>query len=296
VKHQLLTYALLVSGVALLLLAWAPGGVPIAYAAPLAALTPTAEPPTRTPMPGGTPVPTLPPRPTVPPTDTPGPTNTPKPRPTREPNTERADPAVTKAANPSEARIGDIVDFTITVTNHGGETADDVVVTDVLPDFLDVVDSNTSKGTIATSGRTVVITIGEVAPNEVVTIHIRAQVNAQARPPGGRNSVTLTASNNSDDRSNNTSGVAISILAPAASPTVAPTEPPGTPPGGEPTTTPAVAGGSTKPGQPAARGRPNLPRTGAGDERPEASWPLALLGFAAIALSLLLRGRGAKKL
>src|SRR5262245_15014832 len=120
VKHLLLMFALLVSGMALLLLAWGPGGAPSAYARPLAALTPTAEPPTRTPTPRP---PTLPPRPTVPPTSTPGPITTPQP--TREPRTERADPAVTKSVSPSEARIGDIVDFTITVTNHGGETADD---------------------------------------------------------------------------------------------------------------------------------------------------------------------------
>ena len=144
---------LLAAGALLLLLAILPG-VPAAYAIPVAALTPTVEPPTRTPTPGPTSTPTAPPRPTVPPTDTPGPINTPQPRPTREPETERADPAVTKAASPSEARIGDIVDFTITVTNHGGETADDVVVTDELPDFLDVIEANASKGTIAISGRT----------------------------------------------------------------------------------------------------------------------------------------------
>jgi uncharacterized repeat protein (TIGR01451 family) len=297
VKQSIAQGTLLIVGALLLFLAWAPGVVPAAYALPLAALTPTAEPPTRTPPPtaGGTPVPTLPPRPTLPPSDTPGPTNTPKPRPTGEPGTDHADPAVTKAVSPSEARIGDIVDFTITVTNHGDKTADDVVVTDVLPDFLDVAESNTSKGTIATSGRTVVITIGPVAPGEEVLIHILARVNAQAQPPGGRNSVTLTSSNNSDDLGNNTSSIALSILAPAASPTATPIEVSGTPAGGLPTATPEVAGGSARPSQPAAPGRPKLPSTGAGDERPAASWPLALLGLSAIVLSLVLRRRGARK-
>jgi uncharacterized repeat protein (TIGR01451 family) len=270
----------------LILLAMAPA-VPAAYAIPLAALTPTAEPPTRTP-PGGTSQPTLPPRPTIQPTTQP-PAGTPK------PGTERADPAVTKAVSPSEARIGDIVDFTITVTNHGGETADDVVVTDQLPDFLDVVESNTSKGTITTSGRTVVTTIGSVAPGEVVIIHIRAQVNAQALPPGGRNSVSLMSSNNSDDPDNNVGSVAITILTPAASPTVAPTEVLATPSSAAPTAISAGAGASNSPAQ-TRPARPSLPATGAGDDHLGTTWPLALLGFTMILLSLLLRRRGARKL
>jgi uncharacterized repeat protein (TIGR01451 family) len=202
---------------------------------------------------------------------------------------------VTKSVSPSEARIGDIVDFTITVTNHGGETADNVVVTDELPDFLDVVDTGTSKGTIATNGRTVVTTIGSVAPNEVVIIHIHAQVNAQALPPGGGNSVSLTSSNNSDNPINNADSVIISILTPAASPTLTPAEVLGTPAGEAPAAQPASAGSSIRPNRPAAPARPNLPATGAANERADASWPLALLGLAAIALSLSLRWRGAKK-
>jgi uncharacterized repeat protein (TIGR01451 family) len=292
VKHPLLMYALLVSGVALLLLAWAPGGAPSAYARPLAALTPTVEPPTRTPTPGPTSTPTAPPRPTVPPTDTPGPINTPQPQPSREPETERADPAVTKAASPSEARIGDIVDFAITVTNHGGETADDVVVTDELPDFLDVIEANASKGTIAISGRTVVTTIGTVAPGEIVTIRIRTRVNEQAQPPGGRNSVTLVSSNNSDDPINNTDSITLGILTSAGNPTIRPTEVLGTPVSEAPNATPA--GGSNQPSQPAPA-PPRLPVTAAGGDHPGASWPLALLGLTAIALSLSLRRRGSNK-
>jgi uncharacterized repeat protein (TIGR01451 family)/MYXO-CTERM domain-containing protein len=214
---------------------------------------------------------------------------------TPKPEKERADPAVTKSVSPSEAQIGDIVDFTITVTNHGGETADDVVVTDQLPDFLDVVDAQTSKGTIATSGRTVVTTIGSVAPDEVVIIHIHAQVNAQALPPGGRNSVSLTSSNNSDNSDNNSASVMISILTPATSPTAMPTELPGTPAGNAPTVAPAGAASSGKPDHPPVA-PPKLPATGAGDDGSDTSWQLALLGLAAIALSLSLRRRGTSKL
>jgi uncharacterized repeat protein (TIGR01451 family) len=288
VNRSTIRFVLLVFGGMLILLAMAPA-VPAAYALPLAALTPTAEPPTRTPL-GGTPGPTLPPRPTVQPTATP---DTPPTSSTPKPATERADPAVTKSVSPSEARIGDIVDFTITVTNHGGETADDVVVTDELPNFLDVTGSSTSKGTIATNGRTVITTIGTVAPGEIVIIHIQAQVNAQALPPGGRNSVSLMSSNNSDDPDNNTDSINIAILTPVASPTTTPTEVLATPNSAAPTVT--SAGASNRPAQ-AAPAQPNLPATGAGDDHLRTSWPLALLGLAMIACSLLLRRRGTSKL
>jgi uncharacterized repeat protein (TIGR01451 family) len=202
---------------------------------------------------------------------------------------------VTKAVSPSEARIGDVVDFTITVTNHGGETADDVIVTDELPDFLDVVETGTSKGTITTNGRTVVTTIGSVAPGEIVIVHIRAQVNAQALPPGGRNSVSLSSSNNSDDPDNNTDSITLNILTPATSPTTMPTEVLATSAGDAPTAAAAGASASNRPGQAAPPARPNLPATGVGDDHLRTSWPLALLGLAMIALSLFLRRRSTSK-
>jgi uncharacterized repeat protein (TIGR01451 family) len=296
VRLSLTKYTLLAVGLALLLLAGAPGLAATAHAIPLAALTPTAEPPTRTspPAPTATTVPTgnatatLPPRPTVFPTDTAPPTNTPKPRPTDDSKPERADPAVTKAVNVDQARIGDVVVFTLTVTNHGGETADDVVVTDTLPEFLDVVDANASKGAIAVDGRTVVITIGTVAPGEVIVIHIRARVNERAQPPGGRNSVTLTTSNNSDDPANDIDSVDITILPPSDT-TATPAASAEAPTAGSPTVAPGAAAPTavTRP--------PNLPNTGAADSPAGSSWPLALLGLAAIMLSLLIHRRAAAK-
>jgi uncharacterized repeat protein (TIGR01451 family)/MYXO-CTERM domain-containing protein len=278
---------LLASGVALLLLSAVSAAAPTAYAIPPAALTPTAEPPTRTSTSQpATPIPvtaTLPPRPTVSPTDTALPTNTPKPRPTDDSESEPAEPALTKSANVGEARIGDIIDFTLTVTNHGGETADDVVVTDALPDFLDVVDVAASTGAVTVDGRTVVIAIGQVAPKAVVIIHIRGRVNAQAQPPGGRNTATLTSSNHSDKPKNNVDSVDISILAAGAA-TASPTSAVVSPTAEVPTVAPT-----------AIVAPPHLPNTGAAEGPASHSWLLALLGLAAIGLSLLLRRRASIK-
>jgi uncharacterized repeat protein (TIGR01451 family) len=268
-----------VVGATLVVLALAPAYTSTARAIPPAALTPTAEPATRTPPPQPTDTPQ--PIDTPQPTDIPQPTDTPQPTVKAKP--ERADPAVTKAASVAEARIGDIVDFTLTVTNHGGETADDVVVTDALPDFLDVVEANSEKGTVAVDGRVVVVTIGPVRPNEVIVIRIRTRVNDRAQPPGGRNSVALTSSNNSDDPDNNVDEVSIAIL-----------------PAGDQTATPlptaeawAVAPPSASPLVVAGPPPAALPVTGAADAAAGSTWPLALLGLAAIGFSLVLRRHGA---
>ncbi len=77
-----------------------------------------------------------------------------------------SDPAVTKAVSPSAAQVGDTVTFTLVITNGGTGNADDVVVTDVIPAFLDistVIVSPPGPG-IAISGNTITLTFGTVAP------------------------------------------------------------------------------------------------------------------------------------
>ncbi len=88
----------------------------------------------------------------------------------------------------------------------------------------DVVAIQADKGSVAVSGQQVVVTIGEVAPGEVIDIHIQARVNAQATSDGGSNGVTLVTSNDSDDPRNNVSNVFITIEMPPASPIPLPTE------------------------------------------------------------------------
>ena len=124
------------------------------------------------------------------------------------------DPLITKAASPSEARTGDEIVFTLTVTNRGNVPAENVVVTDPVPDFCDILDVSASRGDVAVGGNTVVVTLGAVAPDEVITILVRTRVNERAQPPGGVNTVTLTSSSSSDDPSNNTSSVTVVIQVP----------------------------------------------------------------------------------
>lgn len=265
--------------IALLLLSGLPGGVMRTNAAPPAAVTGT---PTEPATPTFT---AVPPPPTATsttiPTDTPPPTatSTPKPPPTEQ---SVADPAISKSASVAEARVGDEITFTIVVTNRGNRAANDVVVTDSLPDYLDLLDATASRGSLTVSGRTVTVDIGSVAPGEQITIRIRARVNERAQPPSGRNGVSLTTSSSTDDPSNNSAEVTFAILA-----------------GSDPTATPEEASPAATPAPtdlppstvPAPR---NLPRTGGED----ASAPLPILvalGLAALTLSMLLRRRARQR-
>lgn len=256
-KHLIARFGLPVFVVALMLLAGIQGGARQTSAAPLLAVTGTpTEPPTRTPSP----------RPTA--TATPGtqPTNTPKP--TSKPSKKVADPSIAKSASPGQARIGDGVTFTITVTNEGNETAKDVTVSDSLADYLDLLGVSASRGDVATNGKTVTVTIGDLAPGEVVTITISTRVNERAQPPTGRNGATVTTSSPGDDPSNNSAEATFTIVVePTPPPTLAPTAVP----------TPVT---------PAA-----LPRTGDGDGALSTVSVAGAIGVLALALSLLVRRR-----
>lgn len=256
-KYGLPKYVLLAVGTILLLMAGASVGTSSTVAAPLAAITNTVEPPTRTPTSGAT--------------NTPRPTNTPGPAPTKPPSSkpEEADPVITKEVDVSQAKIGDEINFTIRVTNRGPGTANDVVVTDPFPDYMDVIEATTTRGDVSSEGRTVIVTIGKVPAGDEVTIRIRVRVNERAAPPDGRNTATVTTSSPGDDPGNNSASVTFAILGPAT-----PTPLPGT---ATPIATPVV---------PAV-----LPTTGAAEDTSGRVSLLAALGLAALLLSLLFRGK-----
>jgi len=126
-----------------------------------------------------------------------------------------ADPAVTKSADPSLAMVGDLVTFTITVTNNGNQTATGVTVTDPLPANMDYVSaSSTPVGSISLiAPRTVEVVIGDVAVSDVITILINARVNSLGTPPV-QNTVRLTTTSSTDIITNDESSVTLEIISP----------------------------------------------------------------------------------
>jgi uncharacterized repeat protein (TIGR01451 family)/MYXO-CTERM domain-containing protein len=256
-KQLIARFGLPVIVVALMLLAGLPRTVERSDAATLAVITGTpTEPPTRTPT-------------NTPTVGTPTATKIP----TKKPETPRfADPAITKSVSVGEARIGDEVTFTLNVTNLGNETAANVMVNDPVADYLDILETTTTRGDVSVSGRNIVVTIGDVAPGDQVSIRLRTRVNERAQPPGGRNAATVSTTSPGDDPSNNFSEVTFTI---GAAPT--------------PTATPEL---QQSPAPPAPPVRPSrLPRTGTPDDGSSGVVLAAALGLAAVGVSLLLRRR-----
>jgi uncharacterized repeat protein (TIGR01451 family) len=202
-----------------------------AAGAPLPNLTPTLPPPP-TPPPTLTPVvpPTAPP--TALPTATPTsvlPTATPSPPEERDdpdpspvpptptpglpipPALSPPDIVVEKTVDHAVALPGEHVQYTLMVRNRGPQTAHDVIVTDDVPDALEVIDLWASKGAVVLQGQRVIAYPATMEPGEVVSIGITARVRVDA--PAGRvpNTGHITTSSVGDPPDDNTSTAIITI-------------------------------------------------------------------------------------
>ncbi|WP_322490271.1 DUF11 domain-containing protein [Chloroflexus sp.] len=167
--------------------------------------TSTAEPPTRTP----TNTPVVPPTntptgtPVVPPTDTPTPALPP------ESPGSQPDLVLNKTVAPSVVRVGDQVVYTLTLNNIGGAPAIDVTIDDPLPAFLRLIDAGVSSGAAQTAGNRVTVVVPVVAPGEVVTITIRAEVVVEPLPPDNRNVAVARSGTTEITTDNNTSSTTV---------------------------------------------------------------------------------------
>ena len=87
---------------------------------------------------------------------------------------QQADLALTKSVSNPTPNVGDIVTFTIQVSNHGPNTATNVSVSDLLPAGLTFVSGTPSQGTyVAATG---IWTVGTVTTATAPTLQIRATV------------------------------------------------------------------------------------------------------------------------
>jgi LPXTG-site transpeptidase (sortase) family protein len=134
--------------------------------------TVTGTPATSTPTLTGTP-------PTSTPTGTPTITGTP-PTPTwTATGTLIANPRLSMVVSPFQANVGGSFTFTIKVTNIGTTSANDAVLTDSFPDYIDVISVTTTKGTQNRSIHSASVNIGTVSPGEEITITIVVRANSR---------------------------------------------------------------------------------------------------------------------
>jgi uncharacterized repeat protein (TIGR01451 family) len=80
--------------------------------------------------------------------------------------------------SPFQANVGERFTFTVEVTNIGSAPANDAVLTDSFPDYIDVESVTTSKGTPPNrSPHSLSVNIGTVIPGEKITITIVVRAN-----------------------------------------------------------------------------------------------------------------------
>jgi LPXTG-site transpeptidase (sortase) family protein len=131
-----------------------------------------------------------------------------------------SDPAVTKTGDPATAVVGDIVTFTVVVTNAGTANADNVELTDPVPAFLNIVNVTVAPAGPVPSivGNTITIAFGTLTPGQTYTITITTVVNSLGLPPGGTNSADVSTSSPELDPDNNASSALITIVTAAGLP------------------------------------------------------------------------------
>ncbi|NCC36125.1 MAG: DUF11 domain-containing protein, partial [Chloroflexia bacterium] len=123
-----------------------------------------------------------------------------------------ADPAVTKSVEPPVATVGSQVVYTILVTNRGGLQAVDVVVEDVLPNFVTPVEVVASRGEVTVDGQRVRVVIGTLDPGETVTITVTATVTAMVSPPNNTNLAVVSSTSPDGDPNNNEASVELVVV------------------------------------------------------------------------------------
>jgi uncharacterized repeat protein (TIGR01451 family) len=123
------------------------------------------------------------------------------------------DPTISKRADPPFALPGDLVTWTITVSNPGSTAATNVTVTDSLPNEVVIVSVSSSSGNVVFSGQSVTFTQAVLGPGESVSIDVVTRLRPDLVPPYSlHNLASLTNAENPNPRYAQASVVGASSL------------------------------------------------------------------------------------
>ncbi len=201
-------------------------GLPTTTPVPPTAISPTQVP--ATPVPPTAVLPTPIPATPLPPTEVPRrSTATPEvPTATPVPTTDPHHPqlAILKSVSPSQVQVGERATFTLHVTNLGDAPATDVVITDEVPQQLEIVDLKSSKGDIIAQGQRVTAYPRTLDPGEEqrYTIVVRVREGTTDHEIGNLGVVTL---GQPDDPGDNTSITTLLITPGKTAQTIPPSLP-----------------------------------------------------------------------
>ena len=116
-------------------------------------------------------------------------------------NELQADLSITKSDSVDPVQVGDNVTYTVTVNNNGADTAENVVVTDNLPNGVFFVSVNPSQGSCSESSGVVTCNLGNIENGGNATVTIIANTTTK----GTITNNASVASNTNDPNSNNNS-------------------------------------------------------------------------------------------
>ena len=123
-----------------------------------------------------------------------------------------ADLGIVKTVNNTTPNIGEIITYTLTVTNGGPNTATNVAVTDLLPPDLSYQGDTPSQGSYTSA--TGIWTVGTLNDGATATLTLSARVLDQRDNLTITNTATISASDQADaNTANNSSSVDITIAA-----------------------------------------------------------------------------------
>lgn len=129
------------------------------------------------------------------------------------PTTDSADLQVTQLATPNPATTGQPLNYLVFVRNLGGGPAASVVLTDILPTNVTLVEAVASQGNVATSSGQVTASFGTLAAGAEATLRLQITPLAAGSTV---NTVNVTAITGDPDTSNNKATSTVSVAAPAA--------------------------------------------------------------------------------
>ncbi len=120
--------------------------------------------------------------------------------------------SVIKSVTPASGVPNDILTFSIQVRNNDTVEQTNVVFTDRILDFLEVISASSTKGTATVNGQDVRVDIGTLQPGETVTVTITVRIRpATQAGSSGVNIASVTAVGPTGSGTTNSNPVAISV-------------------------------------------------------------------------------------
>jgi uncharacterized repeat protein (TIGR01451 family) len=105
---------------------------------------------------------------------------------------ERFTPVINKMGYVQEDEFGTYVEWAISVSNIGQEAGQNPVITDVLPDSLQIDDVRINTGTTSINDQTVRVSLEELAPGDTVQFTL---ITTPLGEPGVSNTACISAEN-----------------------------------------------------------------------------------------------------